>query len=129
MADLKLTLATGPYDRMRALGTGGVKVEGVEPTHVAIVEPPEIFTRMARDHRRRLGALRDMLPWRGEHLAEIDDLFDGDAWPYGLEPNRVLLETFVQYLAEQGYLPTPPTLDELFTPVVGQSQRGPRDRH
>jgi hypothetical protein len=31
-----------------------------------------------------------MLPWLGEHLAEID---------------------------------------ELFTPIVGQSQRGPRDRH
>ena len=44
----------------------------------------------------------------GEHLAEIDDLFGGDAWPYGLEANRDTLEIFMQYLAEQGYLPAPP---------------------
>ena len=36
--------------------------------------------------------------------------------PYvqGIEPNRKVLETFVRYCYEQGYIPRIPTLDELF---------------
>jgi len=78
--------------------------------------------------RRRLGALRYMLPWLAEHIAEVDDMFGGDAFPYGLEANRDTLETFVGYLADQGYIPEKVPIEPLFTPIVGQSQRGPRDR-
>src|SRR5262249_16440725 len=45
MADLKLTLACGPYDRMEALWTGKVKPEGIDLTYQTVA-PPEVFDRM-----------------------------------------------------------------------------------
>ena len=48
MSDLALTIACGPYDRMEAIRTGAVRIEGIDPTYVAIQSPPEIFARMVK---------------------------------------------------------------------------------
>jgi 4,5-dihydroxyphthalate decarboxylase len=45
MADLRLTLACGPYDRTQALREGSIQPEGIELTYVA-TQPAEIFWRM-----------------------------------------------------------------------------------
>ena len=50
MADLKLSLACGTYDRTDALRTGAVKPEGIELTYVAIDSPPILFRRMLEEH-------------------------------------------------------------------------------
>ena len=52
-------------------------------------------------------------------LDEIDELFGGDCWPYGIEPNRATLEAFVGYLVDDGFLDAPVALDDMFTPIVG----------
>ena len=46
---LKLTVATGPYDRVRAFHTGAVRMEGAEIRYVPVKSPPDLFTRMVRD--------------------------------------------------------------------------------
>ena len=38
------------------------------------------------------GTLRYMLPWMTAELDEIDAVFGGDPWPYGIEANRPTLE-------------------------------------
>jgi 4,5-dihydroxyphthalate decarboxylase len=43
---LRLTFACGNYDRMAALRTGDVCIEGIDLTYVAIDSPREIFDRM-----------------------------------------------------------------------------------
>lgn len=63
------------------------------------------------------GALRTMSPWLPADVEEMETLFGGDAWPYGLEPNRAHLETLVRYLVEEGFLPAAPKLDDLFIDV------------
>lgn len=63
------------------------------------------------------GALRTMSPWLPADVEEIDELFGGDAWPYGLEPNREHLGAMVRYLVEEGFLAEAPALDDLFAPV------------
>jgi len=68
----------------------------------------------AWDHLRFLGALRVMVPWLGHEIAEVDSVFGGDCFPYGLERNRHTVETFIRYLAEQGYIKTPPPVETLF---------------
>jgi 4,5-dihydroxyphthalate decarboxylase len=50
---------------------------------------------------RYLGTLRYMLPWMTADLDEIEEVFGGDPWPYGVEPNRAALEALVQYLVDQ----------------------------
>jgi 4,5-dihydroxyphthalate decarboxylase len=72
---------------------------------------------MALAKMRELGALRYMLPGLPAALDEIDAVFGGDPWPYGIEPNRPTLEALVRYLAEQGMIAAPIPLEELFVPV------------
>lgn len=67
------------------------------------------------------GSLRFMLPWLTESLEEIDDLFGGDPWPYGLEANRKMLDAFNLALADDGFLAEPMKLEEVFVPVEGYS--------
>jgi 4,5-dihydroxyphthalate decarboxylase len=38
---------------------------------------------------------------------------------HGLDPNRTVLETFVRYAHEQGYIARRPALEELFPSFVG----------
>ncbi|MCG5074846.1 ABC transporter substrate-binding protein [Paraburkholderia tagetis] len=47
MSKLQLSVAVGPYDRMRPLVDGEVQIEGVEPTFM-LQEPEEIFFRALR---------------------------------------------------------------------------------
>jgi 4,5-dihydroxyphthalate decarboxylase len=75
---------------------------------------------IAAKKMRELGTLRYMLPWMASEIEEIDAVFGGDPWPYGIEPNRATLEALVQYLADQALIEKPVPLDELFVPIYGQ---------
>jgi 4,5-dihydroxyphthalate decarboxylase len=58
--------------------------------------------------------LRVSLPWTSAAYEETRDLMTADYWPYGLEPNRVNLETLHGYLYEQGLIQQKLNLDDLF---------------
>src|SRR5258706_10402383 len=45
MANLRLTLACGPYDRTQALRDGSIRAEGIELNYITL-QPAEIFWRM-----------------------------------------------------------------------------------
>jgi 4,5-dihydroxyphthalate decarboxylase len=76
---------------------------------------------LALQKMRYPGTLRYMLPWMRSEIAEIDEVFGGDPWPYGIEPNRATLEALVQYLAEQGLIAAPVPVEKLFVPTFGLS--------
>ena len=48
MANLPVTMACGPYDRMEALSLGVIQPEGIDLRYIAIQSPPEIFARMIK---------------------------------------------------------------------------------
>jgi 4,5-dihydroxyphthalate decarboxylase len=73
----------------------------------------------AWEKMRNSGTLRYMLPWLPDHVAEIDALFGGDCWPYGVEPNRPTLEALVTYMVEQGLIAAPIPIEKLFVPTYG----------
>jgi 4,5-dihydroxyphthalate decarboxylase len=51
-------------------------------------------------------------------LEEEEEVFGKNPWGHGLTPeNQVVLEKFVQYAHEQGYIPHRASLSELFAPV------------
>jgi 4,5-dihydroxyphthalate decarboxylase len=58
--------------------------------------------RIAYEDLRHRSALKVMLPWLHEHVAETVELMGGGYWDYGLEVNRHVLETFARYSYEQG---------------------------
>lgn len=51
---------------------------------------------------RFTGTMKYSLPWLFDEIDEIDQLFRGDAYSYGLQNNRHVVETFCRYLFEQG---------------------------
>jgi 4,5-dihydroxyphthalate decarboxylase len=75
---------------------------------------------IAHRKMRELGTLRYMLPWMAAELEEIDQVFGGDPWPYGIEANRPSLEALVQYLTDQGLIKAPVPVETLFAPIYGQ---------
>jgi 4,5-dihydroxyphthalate decarboxylase len=72
---------------------------------------------IAHRKMRELGTLRYMLPWMASEIEEIEEVFGGDPWPYGIEPNRPSLEALMQYLADQGLIDKPVPIESVFVPV------------
>ena len=68
-------------------------------------------------------ALTTMLPWQAAHVEEARALLGEDWWPYGLEPNRHVLDTFLRYHHEQGLSKRRLRPEELFAPETLQSFR------
>ena len=77
----------------------------------------EVSKSRAADLLAYTGAMVVMTPWLHDAVDEMNAIFNGDAWPYGLEANRRHLETFTRYLVEEGFLPKAPALDEIFASV------------
>jgi 4,5-dihydroxyphthalate decarboxylase len=78
----------------------------------------------ARDWAVRMmyfsGAQRYMLPWLFDDLRELDEVFGGDPWPYGIEKNRATLETFVRYMRQQGFIDRDVPVEQLFVRLHGR---------
>jgi 4,5-dihydroxyphthalate decarboxylase len=71
----------------------------------------------ALEEMRFSGAQRYMLPWLFADLDEIDELFGGDPWPYGVEANRPTLEAYVQYMVDQKFIAQAMPIESLFVAV------------
>jgi 4,5-dihydroxyphthalate decarboxylase len=67
------------------------------------------------------GSLSVMLPWLMPEVEEVDELFGGDAWPYGIEPNRPTLEALLRYMVEQSFIARAMPVEELFVPLRAAS--------
>lgn len=79
----------------------------------------QAFTAAKEAGMRRLRAITGLavgLPWLSASLQELDEVFGGDAFPYGLPANRPALEAAVRYSYEQGLSPRQVDVDELFAP-------------
>lgn len=74
----------------------------------------------ARKRMRDLGTLNYMLPWMTADLDEIDEVFGGDPWPYGIEPNRPTLEALMTYLSDQAIIKAPMPIEEMFVSTFGR---------
>ncbi|MEE8333281.1 MAG: ABC transporter substrate-binding protein [Alphaproteobacteria bacterium] len=74
---------------------------------------------LAMQRLRYSGAMMSMLPWQYDDIDEMDRVFGGDPWAYGVDANRAQLDTFYRYLVEERFLPEAPSADDLFAPVAG----------
>lgn len=77
--------------------------------------------RIALARARFSGSLQFMLPWLAEHLEEVDRVFGGDAWTYGVERNRKALDMFGRYLLEDGLLQAAMKPEDVFIRIEGLS--------
>lgn len=61
-------------------------------------------------------ALRYMLPWLTADVDEMLELMGDDPWPYGVEANRVTIQTLLDDLVSQGLMERAIDVDALFAP-------------
>ena len=66
-------------------------------------------------------APKTMLPWTPAHLAETRRALGQNFWPYGLEANRVTLETQIEWAYEQGLIDRRVPLDGFFTQALPET--------
>lgn len=74
--------------------------------------------RLAQEDLSDTVSLRTMLPWMLADLEWLQRESGGDWWPYGVEPNRRVLETFLRYHHSQGLSARRVLVDELFVPTA-----------
>ena len=72
--------------------------------------------RICQEAMYEFSALKYMLAWSIAEMEEERELFGEELWPYGLETNRHVLETLVQYSHEQGLIKSRLDLESLFAP-------------
>jgi len=65
------------------------------------------------------GAQSTMMPWHSAAVDEIDTIFGGDPWPYGIEENRPTLDAFMKMMVDQHFIPKALPIDDLFVPLPG----------
>jgi 4,5-dihydroxyphthalate decarboxylase len=75
--------------------------------------------KIALEKMFNLRALRYMTPFLMRDIDEIHEIFNGDPWPYGIEPNRPTLEAFMTYLTDQSLIAAPVPVEDLFVPTYG----------
>jgi len=73
----------------------------------AFAEAKRVYVQRLKDGRVDVSAPNDQL------FARVMEI-TGDPLPYGIEPNRAVLEGIVRYCVEQGILPRPFAVEELF---------------
>jgi 4,5-dihydroxyphthalate decarboxylase len=66
-----------------------------------------------------LRAVRYMTPFLMREIDDIWEVFNGDPWPYGLEPNRRTVEALITYQQTLGLTDKPVKADDLFVPTYG----------
>ena len=79
--------------------------------------------RRARADLLVTNALSSMLPWQIAQVEEARRELGDDWWPYGLEPNRAVLDTFLRYHHEQGLSKRRLAPEELFAPETHETFR------
>jgi len=72
--------------------------------------------RLVYEDFQESAALKTMLPWLSAHVEELRKTMGRDWWPYGFEPNRHVIETFLRYHHEQGLSKHRLHPEELFAP-------------
>jgi 4,5-dihydroxyphthalate decarboxylase len=75
--------------------------------------------KIALEKLFNLRAVRYMTPFLMREIDDIWEVFNGDPWPYGVEPNRQTLEALITYQEDLGLIAAPVKVDDLFVPTYG----------
>lgn len=79
--------------------------------------------RLSMARLTEMTASRYPIPWMQDFARASQERFGGDAFPYGVEPNRTTLKTFLHYAHEQGVSHRLVDIDELFPKNITSSFR------
>lgn len=81
-----------------------------------------LYDAFVRAKRRAEATLNERIPsfmvFGREYMAQTRRLLDGDPFVYGVEANRPMIETVIDFLHEQHLIAEKPKVEDLFAPSV-----------
>jgi len=101
---------------MHVIGVRKALVEEHPWLPVAVLKAFEQSKKVALQRLVDTSATKVTLPFVEEQLRAARKLMGDDFWAYGVEPNRHVLDSFLQYHHEQGLSPRRLQVEELFHP-------------
>lgn len=122
-AALEYFRRTGIFPIMHILGVRRALAERHPWVPAALAKAFEQAKASAAAQLRDTSAAKVMLPFLEEQLLAVRRAMGEDYWPYGLEPNRRTLETFLRHHHEQGLSARRVAVEELFHPAAVESFR------
>jgi 4,5-dihydroxyphthalate decarboxylase len=105
---------TGIFPIMHLVGVRRTLVDAHPWLPVAVMKAFEQSKAAALAHLIDTSATKVTLPFIEEQIAATRELMGEDFWPYGLEPNRKALETFLHHHHGQGLSLRLVKVEELF---------------
>jgi 4,5-dihydroxyphthalate decarboxylase len=112
---------TGLFPIMHVVGIRRTLAERHPWLPAAVLKAFEQAKRAALTHLADTGAPTVTLPFLEETLNEVRALMGRDFWPYGVEPNRTVLDYFLAQHHAQGLSTRRLSVDELFHPATYQT--------
>jgi 4,5-dihydroxyphthalate decarboxylase len=79
--------------------------------------------RLAYEQLMVSASLKTMLPWQIAAVEDVTARMTSDWWPYGVNRNRHVIETFTRYHHEQGLSPHRLSIEEMFAPETMEEFR------
>jgi 4,5-dihydroxyphthalate decarboxylase len=107
---------TGIFPIMHLVGVRRTLVDKHQWLPAAVMKAFEQSKAAALAHLADTSATKVTLPFIEEQLAATREMMGEDFWPYGVEPNRKTLETFLRHHHGQGLSPRLVKVEELFHP-------------
>ena len=112
---------TGIFPIMHLIGVRRTLVEQHPWLPAAVLKAFEQSKTAAMAALADTSATKVTMPFVEERLAEARELMGEDYWPYGVEPNRKALETFLRHHHAQGLSARLLKVEELFHPSTLES--------
>ncbi|MEZ5261620.1 MAG: hypothetical protein R2755_07565 [Acidimicrobiales bacterium] len=105
---------TGNFPIMHTLALRSSVVAEHPALAAAVADAFERSLQLALANLHESAALPVSLPWLVHHAEQTDAQFGRDLWRNGIDANRAGLALLLGYLADEGLLARPLTVDELF---------------
>jgi len=112
---------TGIFPIMHLVGLRRTLVDKHPWLPAAVMKAFEQSKAVALAHLADTSATKVTLPFIEEQIVATRRLMGNDYWPYGLEPNRRALETFLRHHHAQGLSPRLVKAEELFHPSTHET--------
>jgi 4,5-dihydroxyphthalate decarboxylase len=112
---------TGIFPIMHLIGVRRSLAERHPWLPAAVLKAFEQSKALALEALNDTSATKVTLPFVEEQLRAARALLGQDYWPYGVEPNRKTLETFLRHHHEQGLSRRRVSVEELFHPATLES--------
>jgi 4,5-dihydroxyphthalate decarboxylase len=115
-AEWRYVEETGIYPIMHVIVIKGALLERAPWVAANLYAAFQEAKRRSVERALFTGASMYPVPFEHDFAKRTKTLLGDDIFPYGVEPNRVTLEAFLDYLVEQGICSRRMQLEELFAP-------------